>query len=206
MGSVRRVPWWGVLSSAAAPALLVGGWTIAAALQPGHFDSVTSTISALAGYGATDRWVMTLGLAGLGSCHVCTGLALRPAALAGRLLLITGGLAGLVVAANPLPADGGHSAPHTVAAAVSFTALAIWPVCSWRPGPQGSAVPVMLRLPCSAAATLALLGLLGWFGAELTISGGQVGLSERALAGAEAVWPLMVVLSARLQSTGAATG
>src|ERR1022692_3843035 len=170
---MRTVPWWGVISSAAAPVLLVGGWTIAAALQPGHFDSVTSTISALAGYGATDRWVMTLGLAGLGVCHACTGLALRPAAIAGRLLLMVGGLAGLVVAANPLPAGGGTSTPHGVAAAISFTGQGLSP------------------------AGAVLFCLLGWFAAELQGGGGLVGLTERLLAGAEAVWPLAVVLSAR---------
>ena len=31
---VRGVPWWGVLSSVAAPVVLIGGWTVAAALQP----------------------------------------------------------------------------------------------------------------------------------------------------------------------------
>jgi len=62
------------------PVLMIGGWTVAAALQPGSFDQVTGTISALAGYAATDRWVMTLALAGVGICHVVTALALRPAA------------------------------------------------------------------------------------------------------------------------------
>jgi hypothetical protein len=194
---MRSVPWWGVLSSTAAPVLLVGGWTVAAALQPGHFDPVTSTISALAGYGATDRWVMTLGLAGLGICHAGTGLALRPAAAVGRMLLIAGGLAVLVVAANPLPAGGGTSMPHGVAAAVSFTALALWPACAWRRGARGPAAPGILRPTCSVIVALVLVFLLGWFGAELVVSGGQVGLAERALAGGEAVWPLAVVLGAR---------
>jgi hypothetical protein len=30
-GRVPEVPWWGVLSAVAAPVLLVGGWTMAAA-------------------------------------------------------------------------------------------------------------------------------------------------------------------------------
>jgi hypothetical protein len=55
---VRVVPWWGTVSSAAAPVLLVGGWTAAAALQP-HFDQIADTVSSLAAPGATDRWVMT---------------------------------------------------------------------------------------------------------------------------------------------------
>jgi hypothetical protein len=42
-----------------------------------------------------------------------------------------------------------------------------------------------------------LLGLLVWFGAELIDGGRQVGLAERVLAGAQALWPLAVVLACR---------
>jgi hypothetical protein len=57
---MRDVPWWGVVSSAATPLVLVGGWTIAASLQPLPVDPVAGTVSALAAVGAADRWVMTL--------------------------------------------------------------------------------------------------------------------------------------------------
>src|SRR5690348_16883875 len=77
---VRVVPWWGMLSAAVAPVLLIGGWTVAARLQPGSFNPVTDTISALAARDAADRWVMTSALAAVGACYVATGLALRPAA------------------------------------------------------------------------------------------------------------------------------
>ena len=39
---MRAVPWWGVISAAAAPIVLIGGWTVAAGLQP-RFDPVTDT-------------------------------------------------------------------------------------------------------------------------------------------------------------------
>jgi hypothetical membrane protein len=188
---MRKVPWWGAASSAAAPVLMIGGWTVAAALQVHPFDQVTGTISALAGYAATDRWVMTLALAGVGICHVSTGLALRPAAAPGRLLLMTGGLATLLVAASPLPAGGGGSVRHTIAAAVGFITLAFWPVLSARREPS---VPATLRPRACAGATAVLLALLVWFGAEL-MGGGQVGLAERVIAGAESLWPLAVVLT-----------
>jgi Protein of unknown function (DUF998) len=189
------VPWWGVLSSAAAPVLMIGGWTLAAALQPGHFDPVTQTISALAAHGAADSWVMTLALASLGLCHVTTGLALRPAALSARLLLMAGGVATMVVAANPLPAAGGGSLPHGLAAGAGFVALAAWPAGGWQ---RGGEVPGSVRpAAVSAGAALALLGLLGWFAVELWTGGGQIGLSERVLAGAQALCPLAVVLIAR---------
>jgi hypothetical protein len=189
---MRKVPWWGVLSSAAVPVLMIGGWTVAAALQPGSFDQVTGTISALAGYGATDRWVMTLALLGVGIGHVGTGLALRPAAAPGRLLLITGGVATMEVAASPLPAGGGVPARHTVAAALGFITLALWPVFSAK---RGHRAPWALRPPACAAASAVLVALLVWFGAELNLGGGQVGLSERVIAGTESLWPLAVVLT-----------
>jgi hypothetical protein len=194
--AARGVPWWGVLSSAAAPVLLIGGWTVAAALQRGSFDQVTGTISALAGYGATDRWVMSLALLGVGASYVSTGLALRPAAATGRLLLMTGGAATALVAASPLPAGGGGSLRHTLAAAVAFIMLGFWPVLSQRREPSA---PWILRPGTCAGAAVVLLALLVWFGAELNLGGGQVGLAERAVAGAEALWPWAVVLMCRLR-------
>ena len=84
---------WGVLSALAAPLLLVAGWTIASVLQPRPFSTLAGTVSALAAVGAADRWVMTFAFAAHGACEVVTGLALRPAAAPGRLILMAGGLA-----------------------------------------------------------------------------------------------------------------
>jgi hypothetical membrane protein len=191
---MRGVPWWGLVSSALAPVLLAGGWTVAAGLQPRSFSAVTDTISSLAAHGAADRWVMTAALAAVGACYVLTGLALRPAAPAGRLLLITGGAATVLVAANPEPAGGGGSLPHTVWAAIGFIALAAWPLAARKRGPL---VPAGLRPAVCAGAAGVLLGLLVWFGAELIAGGRQVGLAERVLAGAQAAWPLAVALACR---------
>ena len=49
-GGMQGVPWWGVVSSAAAPVLMIGGWTVAASVQP-RFDPVADTVSALAAPG-----------------------------------------------------------------------------------------------------------------------------------------------------------
>jgi Protein of unknown function (DUF998) len=100
--SVRAVPWWGVVSSAAPPVVLAAGWTVAAFLQSRPYDPAADTVSALAGIGATDRWVMTLAFALAGACEIVTGLAPRPARPAGRLVLMTGGTAGILVAASPV--------------------------------------------------------------------------------------------------------
>ena len=190
---MRGVPWWGVISSAAAPLLLLAGWTVAAGLQPGSFDSVGGTVSALAADGAAYRWVMTLAFAVAGAFEVVTALALRPAASPGRLILMAGGVAGVLVAANPQHAGG--SLTHAVWAVVGFSALVVWPAGAWRRGPS---VPWALRPTVSASAAAILLGLLAWFGMELVAGGTQVGLAERVMGLAQAGWPLVVVLSCRL--------
>ena len=217
-----KTPWWGLLSSAAAPTLLIGGWTVAAARQEIGFDSLTQTISALAALDAADRWLMTAALAGVGISHITTALALRGAALPGRAVLATGGIATVLVAAFPLPTvvgDGG-STPHTIVAGISFGALAIWPALAMRTGRATSLavlaktagvslagksirggdkpiIPWGLRPTVALAATALLLGGVAWFVSDLGQEGSLVGLSERMTAGAQAIWPLLVVLSTR---------
>ena len=194
---VSRVPWWGLVSSAAAPLLLIGGWTVAAVLQPEPFDAVIRTISDLAAHDAAHRWLMTIALVGVGVCHLVTSCALGCVAVAGRLVLAIGGLATILVAAFPLPGDSGTSSAHTVAAAVAFVSLALWPAFAWVRPPESGRVPVLLRPKASLAAAGVLLFLLAWFFVEQLSGGPMTGLSERAAAGAQALWPLAVVLSAR---------
>jgi hypothetical membrane protein len=187
---MERIPWWGVVSAGTAPILLGGGLAAAQALQPPGYDPVRDTISALAAHGAADRWVMTSALAGLGVCHVITAVGLRPARSAGRTVLAAGGIATVMVAAFPQPATG-NSVAHTVAATAAFAALALWPPFAAR---RASSAP-LLAGSASVAASAILLGLVVWFAAEL--HGGQRGLAERAAAGAQALWPLAVVVTTR---------
>jgi Protein of unknown function (DUF998) len=192
--TVRNVPWWGLFSSGAAPVLMVGGWTVATGLQSQPVDPVAETVSSLAAVDAAERWVMTATFLAVGVCYVATGLALRPAAAAGRLILVAGAGAGMLVAAFPQPADGGGSLLHAVWASVGFGALAVWPAAAWRRGPG---VPWALRPAVCAVAAAALVLLLAWFAAEVVTGAGQAGLAERVLGEAQAVWPLTVVLSCR---------
>jgi hypothetical membrane protein len=198
---MRGVPWWGVISSAAAPVLLIGGWTVAAGLQP-RFDPVAATVSALAAIGATDRWVMNLVFLLVGVCYIITGLALRPARTPGRLILIAGAAAGMLVAANPEHAGGFGSVPHFVWASIGFAGLTTWPAAAAR---RGTGVPWGLRPSPAAAAVAVQFALLAWFGAELILAAGQVGLAERAVGVAQASWPLAVVLSCCMPAPNAAT-
>lgn len=191
---MRRVAWWGVISSAGSPALLVAGSTAAAAVQPRSYNPVADTISSLAAVGAVDRGLMTWALVGVGACYVMTGLALRPAALAGRVILMAVGVATMLVAANPERAGHGGSLPHVFLAATGFIIMAAWPVAGRVPGPR-LGVPYGLRPAVAVSATAVMAGLLLWFGAELVLAGHQVGLAERTLAGIQALWPLVVVLT-----------
>ncbi len=178
-----------MLSATCAPVLLIGGWQLAAARQAGGFDPVSQTISALAARGATDRWIMTTALVGVGVCHVITAAGLRSAAVPGRLLLATGGAATVLLAAFPQPVTGDSTA-HVAAAAMVFPALSLWPALAARRGTKPG--PAVLLVVASS-----LLGLLGWYGLESFGDGPRIGLSERVLAGAQALWPLAAVLLAR---------
>ena len=190
-GGMRGVPWWGVVSSAAAPVLMVGGWTAAASLQP-RFDPVAGTVSALAAPGAADRWVMTLTFVVVGVCYVVTALALRPAGTAGRLILIAGAVAGMLVAANPERAGDAYPWGHIIWASIGLAGVTAWPAGAWR---RGTGVPWGLRPAVAAVAVAVLLALVVWFGAELITGSGQAGLAERVAGTAQALWPLAVVLS-----------
>ncbi|MET8121252.1 DUF998 domain-containing protein [Micromonospora sp. NPDC005189] len=202
---MSAVPRWALLSAVGAPLFLIGGWTLAQAVQPDGFDPVEQTISALAATGADHRWIMTVGLAGLGLCHLITALGLVTAAPTGRGLLALGGLATLVLVA--FPQRPGGSTTHAVAAGVAFGALAVWPALAvpreaapslgrdQRHPPDGSAPDGTARWTALAVAAV-LLGLLGWFAVEFFADGAWIGLTERLLAAGEAFVPLAAVLAA----------
>jgi hypothetical membrane protein len=192
MVQVRDVPWWGVASAAVTPVLQVSGWTIAAGLQPQPFDSIRQSVSSLAGQGAADRWVMTLTFVVVAMCYIITALALRPAAPAGRLVLIAGALAGVLVAANPQAAPGSFSLAHALWSSLGFALLAAWPLAAYR---TGADVPWALRPTPSVGAVAVITALTAWFLVELVVGGGMLGLAERVVGFAQAMWPLLVVTS-----------
>jgi hypothetical protein len=173
---------------------MVAGWSVAAALQPRPVDSLAEPVSALAAVGAADRWVMSLTFVVVGACVFVTGLALRPARVTGRLMLMAGAVAGMLVAANPEHPGTNLPVPHMICAAAGCAGVVAWPTGAWRRGPW---VPWGLRPAVSAGAAAVLLALVAWFGAELATGGGLAGLAERSFGGALALWPLAVVASCR---------
>jgi hypothetical membrane protein len=184
------VAWWTLVSAGAAPVLLAGGWTIAARRQPAGYSSVRDTISSLAARGATDRWIMTAALAGVGVAYAVSAAGLAPVRRVGRVALALGGVGTVLVAAFPQPAAG-NSVAHTVAAALGFIALGAWPVLATDRASRN----VLLHRGASVVATVASFGLLLWF--VLEIHGSHRGLAERSAALVEALWPLAVVVVAR---------
>ncbi|WP_328438099.1 DUF998 domain-containing protein [Streptomyces sp. NBC_00444] len=188
---MRLVPWWTLLSSACAPLVLIGGWSVAALLEGPAYDPATQTISVLAAYGASGYWVMTPALFALGVCHLLTARGLRPAAFAGRVALGGGGFAALVVALVPPPSSGG-SLRHGSVAAVGFTLLAVWPVLA---AVRGASAPWALR-PGPSLAASALMGLAAlWFLIEMQQDDGAIGAAERLVTAMQALWPFVVVAS-----------
>ena len=173
--NVRR---YAIGSATLAPVALIGGWTWAAARQPPAYSPTHDTISALAARSASDRWIMTAALAVLGACHVITASGLIEARVAARTLFALGGLATIAVAALPQPSPG-----HVPAATTGFVLLAVWPARSDVPS-----------RPLARAATAVMIVLLGWLAVEIG-HGDLLGLSERTVAGAQAMWPLAVVLT-----------
>lgn len=187
---------------------------MAAAVQPVGYSWPRDTISALAGGAASHPWVMTVALLGVGLCHLVTAAGLRAAAVPGRVVLGLGGVATAAVAAFPLSGDG-SSTPHAIAATVAFVALALWPVFATRPvltprpvdGWRAGAPPAWgLRSSVTVLVSSVLITLLVWFVVELAgitlgrgdyAAGQYTGLAERVSATAQALWPLVVVLTLR---------
>jgi hypothetical protein len=156
------------------------------------FNWLASTVSTLTEREAGDPWAMTAAFAVTGACEMATALALRPAAMPGRLILAAGGAASVLIAANPEHVGG--SPAHGLWAGVTVTALIAWPAGAWRRGPSA---PWGLRPAVSAAAVATLLTLLARYLMELTAQGGMTGLAERVMGTAEVAWPPADVLSGR---------
>lgn len=169
--------------------MLVAGWAIAGALQQRSYNPARQTISALAAYGADDRWLMTGAMIAVGVCHAATAVALRSVALAGRIALACGGAASILVALSPGPTHG-TTTRHTAAAVLGVVALAMWP----RLGADGDrAKPVVLGTRLSSLVSALILLCVLWFLLELRGNGTAVGAAERVVTAVESLWPFVVV-------------
>jgi hypothetical protein len=136
------------------------------------------------------RWIVTIAILGVGVCNIATGLALRPAADSGRVLLMAGGVCGILIAANPQP-PGGGSLAHEASSLAGTVIMTLWPAAAIR---RHADVPFGLRSRVAWAVVGVNLALLLWFAAEL-LNGPELGLAERAVTAYQALWPFVVVLT-----------
>jgi hypothetical membrane protein len=185
-----RIPWWAVASSVLAPVALVGGWLLGAAVTPGY-DPVRQTISDLAASDEPHRWVMTVALVLTGLAHIVTAVGLRPADVAGRGLLVVGGVATLIVAWIPNALSGRNSVGHMIATYLAFAALTVWPAVIAVNRPDA---PLVLRPRFGQVCTLVLGALVILTVAEIVTGGATLGLRERVVTTAQALMPLAVVI------------
>ncbi len=102
----RRAPGWAVVSAALAPVLITAGWLVAGAVQPASYSPVRKTVSVLAGYAGTDRWIMTAALFLVGGCYLITAAGLSGVRAPARVLLVLAGASGIGIAASPEPVVG----------------------------------------------------------------------------------------------------
>lgn len=188
--SVPRPPWWALVSSAGAVVALVGGWAAAGAVQRPGYDPVRMTISTLARHGADHRWVMTAGLYAIGACHLVTAAGLRGLRRWSRGLLALAGAAGLGLGAFAQP-DHGSTNGHLAFAVLGLVTLAVWPLTVWSR--TADRFPLRPRDAVLSGVLSALL--LAWL--VLAMSGGTLGLAERAVTFQQELWPMLVVLALR---------
>ena len=187
------VPGWVIGTAALGPAVLVVGWLIAGALQPSSYRPMRDTISVLAGYTGTDRWVMTAALLLVGGFQVATGAGLTAVRLPARLLLIVTGLSTLGIAATPELATGPTSR-HLAFAVSCVVTTAVWPVLVARRAPAPSWI---VSVHGAAAMTLVFAGLSSWLLIAAQTAAGDLGLAERLTSAVQALFPLVVALALR---------
>jgi hypothetical membrane protein len=187
------VPGWVIGTALLGPAVLVVGWLIAGALQPGSYSPMRDTISVLAGYTGTDRWVMTVALLLVGSFQLATGAGLAAVRLPARLLLILTGLSTLGIAATPELAAGPTSR-HLAFAVSCVVTTAVWPVLVAR---RTSAPTRILSVYGCAAVTVLFAALSSWLLIAAQAGAGDLGLVERLTSAVQASFPLVVALALR---------
>ena len=191
--AARPVPGWAVGTALLAPAVLVGGWLVAGALQPASYSPMRETVSVLSGYSGTDRWVMTAALLLVGSCQIATGAGLTAVRVPARVLLVLTGLSTLGIAATPEPATG-PTARHLAFAVSCAVTTAVWPVLV---ASRARARPWILSARGCATMTVIFAGLSCWLLVAAREGAGDLGMVERLTSAGQGLFPLVVALALR---------
>ena len=189
-GPRHPVPWWAVVSAGLSPVLATGGWLIADAVQPASYSPIRKTVSVLAGYAGTDRWIMTGALFLVGGCQLVTAVGLAGAGVPARILLAVAGLSSIGIAVSPEPARG-STPQHLAWTSLGAVVLAVWPAFVARRAPPR---PLILSSYGRAVVTAVFIALLGWLVIE-TQGGSDLGLAERLFLSIETCWPFIVAVA-----------
>ena len=193
-------PGWAVVSAGLSPVLATGGWLIADAAQPASYSPAGTTISVMAGYAGTDRWIMTVALFLVGGFQIVTAAGLAGIDVPARILLGVAGLCSLGIAASPEPAQG-STPQHLTWTALGAVVLAVWPALAARRAPPR---PLILSGYGRAVVTAVFVALLGWLVIE-TQGGSDLGLAERLFLSTETCWPFIVAVALRQTAQGSRT-
>ena len=188
----QPVPWWAVVSAGLAPVLATAGWLIADAVQPASYSPIRKTISVMAGYAGTDRWIMTGALLLVGGCQLVAAAGLAGVGVPARMLLAVAGLSSIGIALSPEPVRG-SIAQHLAWTSLGAVALAVWPAFVARRAPPQ---PLILSSYGRALVTAVFTALLGWLVIE-TQGGHDLGLAERLFLSIETCWPFIVAVALR---------
>ena len=182
------------IAAVVAPLALIGGWTVAAVLQPAGYRHRHPTISDLAAAGARYPAVMTVAFLLTGCALISIARSLRWLAPGARRVVMVGGAAVVVVGLVPVTT---LALAHSVAAAVAFIAMAIWPALSLR---KGGARPFPVAWVATATVGWTVLLLIVLLAPEMS----YVGVFERVLAGTEIV--VVSIAAWRGNATKSGTG
>jgi hypothetical membrane protein len=185
-----------VISAALSPLLLTIGWLVAGAFQPPSYSPMRQTVSVMAGYTGTDRWIMTWAMLLTGASYIVTASGMGALWLPARILLVIAGLCSIGIAMSPEPLTG-PTAVHLAWTSLGCATIAVWPaIVAWRAPPALAAISgrnaVVVTTVFAAMACWVMFEI--WFGHDL-------GLAERLTASTQSAWPFVVALAWR-RATG----
>jgi hypothetical membrane protein len=180
---------WTVVTAALSPVLLTVGWLVAGAFQPPSYSPMRQTVSVMAGYTGTDRWIMTWAMLLTGACYIATASGMPALWLPARILLVVAGLCSIGIALSPEPVTG-PTALHLAWTTLGCATIAVWPaIVAWRAPPALAAVSGRNAV----IVTVVFAAMAGWVMFEIWF-GHDLGLAERLTASTQSAWPFVVAV------------
>lgn len=176
------------------PIQSIAGWAIAGAMWPGY-DPIRKTISDLAADDSPVKAIQSSFFILGGTLTLIAAVFARTLALPGRIALFGAAVATFALTIFATPSQDSHSDAHRISAIISFVLMSAWPLLSMR---FGKSAPWVIRPVAAVVSTLVLTAISIWFLATWTDPAGTiVGLSERVIVTAQAVWLSAVILISR---------